>query len=90
MKSAAAITLTLGILLSACAPYPAYVDQAPTPLMADREECLLISREIARQQRIAELSGVMATALVEASARLNAANVISGLEARAAIEGCRV
>jgi hypothetical protein len=56
----------------------------------DREECTLIRSEIARQQRIAELSPVMETALVEAAVRLNVSNVISGLETRAAIVGCRV
>jgi hypothetical protein len=92
MKPASAVFLAIGSLLSACAPYPVYVNQAPTPLAAgpgQQEECVLIGREIARQQRIAELSGVMATALVEASVRLNVSNVISGLETRAAIAGCR-
>jgi hypothetical protein len=80
------------MVLSGCAPYPVYVAPAPPPLLSDAarwDECTVIRREIGRQQRIAESSGVMATALVEASVRLNASNVISALEARAAIEGCR-
>jgi hypothetical protein len=93
MKPAAAIVLVLGAVVWGCAPYPVYVSEAPVPLAAapePREECSLIRSEIARQQRVADLSGVMETALVEASVRLNAANVIAGLETRAAIEGCRI
>lgn len=95
MKSATAAVLAISAVLSGCAPYPTYVGQipAPAPLLADRahrEECLQIRGEIARQERIAELSGVMSTALVEASVRLNVSNVIAGLETRAAIAGCRV
>ena len=93
MKPAAAIVLALGAIVGGCAPYPVYVSAAPVTLAAAPEpgdECSLIRGEIARQQRIADLSGVMETALVEASVRLNAANVIAGLETRAAIEGCRM
>jgi hypothetical protein len=93
MKLAAAIILTIGSVLAGCAPYTVYESQAPTPLVNYREqqeECSLIRREIAHQQRIAALSPVMETELVEAAVRLNAANVISGLATRAAIEGCRV
>jgi hypothetical protein len=52
------------------------------------DECTVIRREIVRQQRIAEQSGVMASPLVEASVQLNVANVITGLRQRAAIAGC--
>jgi hypothetical protein len=93
MKPAAALTCAMGFILSACAPHPSYVAQAPIPLVANweqQQECALIRKEIVRQQRIAESSGVMATALVEASVRLNVSNVISGLETRAAIAGCPV
>ena len=91
MKPAA--VLAISIMLSACAPYPVYVYQAPVPLVADRaqlRECSLIRSELVRQQRIAAYSGVMATPLVEASVRLNVANVVAGLETRAAIAGCPV
>jgi len=93
MKPLAGVVLLLGAVLSvsACAPYPIYVSQAPIPLVADRaqlRECAMIRRQIARQQRIAETSGIMATPLVEGAVRLNASNVISGLENRAAVEGC--
>ncbi len=93
MKLAAATILAIVGVVAGCAPYPLYVSQAATPLAGDREqqdECTFIRKEIARQQRIAALSPVMETALVEAAVRLNAANVISGLATRAAIEGCRV
>ena len=91
MKRVAAVILAIGGVVAGCAPQPVYVSQAPTPLVGEREpreECVLIRNEIARQQRIAALSGIMETALVEASMRLNVSNVISGLETRAAIEGC--
>jgi hypothetical protein len=52
------------------------------------DECTVIRREIARQQRIAEQSGVMAGPLVQASVQLNTTNVIIGLQQRAAIAGC--
>ena len=93
MKRVAAVILAISGVIAGCAPQPVYVSQAPTPLVEDRgrqEECALIRTEIARQQRIAALSGVMETALVEASMRLNVSNVISGLQTRAAIEGYRV
>ncbi len=93
MKPAVAIILAMSIVLPGCARSPAYVYQAPIPLVVDREhqdECILIRKEIARQQSIAESSGVMATALVEGAVRLNVSNVISGLETRAAIAGCPV
>jgi len=85
MKTAAAIAASLA--LGACAPYPVYVAPAPAPAAvvdpAQQEQCRLIRREIADQQRIAAFSGVMATALVEASTRLNAAT-------EAALIGCPV
>jgi hypothetical protein len=91
----AAALLGLAVALSACAPNPASVPPAPAavPLVADRgheEECSLIRDEIARQQRIAEMSPAMDTLLVEAAVRLNASNVIYDLRTRAAIEGCGV
>ena len=92
MKPASAVFLAMSLVFSGCAPQPAYVNPAPTPLLSDREhweECTQIRDEIISQQRIAEQSGVMATALVEAAVRLNVSNVISGLERRAAIAGCR-
>jgi hypothetical protein len=91
MKPAAALILAIGAAASGCAPYPSAYPE-PTPLLAgpEPEGCILIRREISRQQRVAAYSGVMASALVEASVRLNAANVISGLETRAALAGCRV
>src|SRR5580692_3394756 len=94
MKPAAFALLAAGILVSACASYPVYVSQAPpVPLVSDldhQQECALIRGEIARELRTAALSGVMETALVEASVRLNVANVVYGLQTRAAIEGCQV
>jgi hypothetical protein len=98
MKPASTVILAISIVLSGCVRYPTYVYQAPVyqapvPLVVDRErqdECILIRKEIARQQSIAVSSGVMATALVEGAVRLNVSNVISGLETRAAIAGCPV
>jgi hypothetical protein len=91
MKPAIAACLALGIMLGACSPYPGYGYPAYEPVVLAPgllDECTVIRREIARQQRIAELSGVMASPLVEGSARLNVYNVISGLQQRAAIAGC--
>jgi hypothetical protein len=93
MNPGRAALLAGGIVVSACSPYPAYVAEAPTPLVGEptrERECAMIRAEIAEQLRTAELSGIMATVLVEASVRLNAANVVAGLETRAAIEGCPV
>jgi hypothetical protein len=96
MRARSAVRAALlagGIVVSACSPYPVYVVEAPTPLVSDprhQTECAMIRTEIAQQLRTAELSGIMASALVEASVRLNVANVIAGLETRAAIEGCPV
>jgi hypothetical protein len=93
MRPTTAVLLATGVSLSACAPYPVPVGPAPTPLVAASSlsaKCLMIRDQIARQQRIAALSGVMSSALVEASVRLNTYNVISGLEQLAAIEGCPV
>jgi hypothetical protein len=91
MRSATALVVVTGIMGSACSPYPEYVYQRPIPLMTSREqqqECIMIRKEIGRQLSIAELSGVMATGLVEASVRMNVSDVISGLQMRAAIAGC--
>lgn len=94
MKLLAALLCSLLAVLSACAPYPVYVSQVPVPLAvvavdpAWQRECAQIRLDIARQQRIAATSGIMATALVEGAVRLNTSNVISGLEERAALEGC--
>lgn len=51
-------------------------------------ECAMLRNEIARQQYIAEMSGVNSTLLVEASVRVNVWNTINALQERAAIEGC--
>jgi hypothetical protein len=83
--------LTAGVGLGGCAPYPTYPYPPPTPVVLAPgllDECTVIRREIVRQERIAEQSGVMSSLLVEGSARLNAANVIIGLQQRAAIAGC--
>jgi len=91
MKPSAAVLLVLAVVAPACAPAPVYVTPAPVVAAADpawQRECAQIRWDIARQQRIAATSGIMATALVEGAVRLNTYNVISGLEARAALEGC--
>ena len=92
MRQPLAAVIIIGLAASACVPGPVYVEQTanrPIPLdPARQEECLLIGRELAREQYIAAYSGVMSTALVEASVRLNTANVIAGLETRAALAGC--
>lgn len=94
MKRAAAFVLALGMAATGCAPYPVYQSPAPAPLLADtgwrRGECAMLRREIARQQAIAASSGVMASLLVEGAVRINAANVIAGLETKAAVVGCPV
>jgi len=88
MKRSAVLILAIGVMLGGCAPYP-YVAQAPVPLTPEQQrECTMIRREIARQQRIAALSPVMETLLVEGAVRINTYTVITGLEQRAAIEGC--
>jgi hypothetical protein len=90
MKQAAVFFLAISVMLGGCTPYP-HVAQAPVPLTPEQQrECAMIRREIARQQRVATLSPVMQTLLVEGAARLNTYNVITGLEQRAAIEGCPV
>ena len=91
MKPAFAAILALGVVLGGCAPYPGYGYPAPRTMVTEPgllDECTLIRREIARQQRIAEQSGIMASPLVDASVRLNVYNVITGLQQRAAIAGC--
>jgi hypothetical protein len=91
MKPAIAAVLALGVVLGGCAPYPGYGYPAPATMVTAPgllDECTVIRREIARQQRIAEQSGVMAGPLVQASVQLNTTNVIIGLQQRAAIAGC--
>jgi hypothetical protein len=92
MKRAATFILAMGTAVTGCAPYPVYVSPAPTPLLAatgwQLDQCTVIRREIARQQAIAASSGVMASLLVEGAVRINAANVIAGLETKAAVVGC--
>ncbi|MBV9551339.1 MAG: hypothetical protein JO032_00975 [Alphaproteobacteria bacterium] len=91
MRCALVLGFALAPGLCGCAP-PVYVAEAPPPVMlvnpALAAECAMIGAEIARQRRIADLSGVMATALVEGAVRVNVTNAIGGLEKRAAIEGC--
>lgn len=93
MKHLVAAVIAMGAVLAGCAPPPVYTAQAalPVPLVEQRrqQDCAMLAAELARQQRIAELSGVMANALVEASVRLNTVNVINGIETRAALAGCR-
>jgi len=94
MKHLSAAALALGIAASGCAPPPppVHTARAPTPLqpveLVRQQDCAMINAEIARQRGVAAYSGVMATALVEASVRLNVMNVINGLETRAALAGC--
>jgi hypothetical protein len=91
MKPAIAAIFALDVVLAGCAPYPGYPYAPPTPVVTAPgllDECTVIRREIARQQRIAEQSSVMSSLLVEGSARLNVYNVITGLQQRAAIAGC--
>ncbi|HTQ34305.1 MAG TPA: hypothetical protein VMI30_09055 [Stellaceae bacterium] len=88
MKQSAVLIFSISVMLGGCTPYP-HVAQAPVPLTPEQQrECAMIRREIARQQRIATLSPVMETLLVEGAVRLNTYTVITGLEQRAAIEGC--
>ena len=89
MKRSVAAAIAFGIAVSGCAP--AHVAQAPPPVPLDpwrRDECSVIRREIAHQQEVAQRSTVMSTILVQGAVQLNAANVIAGLETRAAIAGC--
>jgi hypothetical protein len=91
MKPTIAAFLALGVAIGGCAPYPGYGYPAPEAVVTAPgllDECTVIRREIARQQRIAEQSGVMTSPLVEASVQLNVYNVIIGLQQRAAIAGC--
>lgn len=93
MKPAIAAILALGAALGGCTPYPGYGYPSYEPVVLAPgllDECTVIRREIARQQRIADQSGIMASALVEGSVRLNTYNVIIGLQQRAAIAGCPV
>jgi len=93
VKHPVAALIAMGIALAGCAPPPPYpyqaANQRPIPLdPAHQRECAMLRDEIARQQYIAEMSGVNATLLVEASVRVNVWNVINALQERAAIEGC--
>ncbi len=93
MKHPALLIITIGLGVAGCAPPPppAALVAVQPPIVLDpvrQRECAALRSEIAKQQRIAEMSGIMATWLVEASVRLSAANVITGLQTRAAIEGC--
>ncbi|HWB47911.1 MAG TPA: hypothetical protein VG651_02280 [Stellaceae bacterium] len=93
MKPAIAAILTLGVIVGGCAPDPGYVYPAPAPSLTEQgllDECTVIRREIARQQRIAELSGVMASPLADVATQLNVSNVITGLRQRAVVAGCPV
>ena len=90
MKLRAALVLAVGAGLAGCVAYvPGPPPPPPPPLTpAQVQECAVIRSEIARQERIAALSPVMESLLVEGAVRLNVHNVIVGLEERAAIEGC--
>jgi hypothetical protein len=94
MKHAATVILTIGLIVAGCAPYPAYPPPpAPTPLAMSAEqqrECAVIRSELARQQTIADYSGVMTTPLVQGAVLINTANVIYSLRTRAALAGCPV
>jgi hypothetical protein len=93
MKPAAAVFLTLGMVVAGCVPYPVYVSSAPAPLIADStrlRECAQIRRELAEQQQIAAYSGVMNTWLVQGAVLMNVSTVVSGLQTRAAISGCPI
>jgi hypothetical protein len=84
-----AVIGALAIAVAACAPPP---PPAPAPVAlydpVRVDECARIRYEIGVQQRIAAFSDVMSGLLVEAAVRLNAYNVITGLQTRAAIIGC--
>ena len=89
MKYAAA--LTFGIVLAGCAPAPPPPGPAARPVALDPatvNECNLIGREIAEQQRTAAFAVLDTTPLAQAAAQVNAYNVINNLRARAAIIGC--
>jgi hypothetical protein len=93
VKHSVAALIAAGIALAGCAPPPPYpyeaANQRPVPLdPAHLRECAMLRDQIARQQYIAETSGINANAIVEASVRLNTWNVINGLQERAAVEGC--
>ena len=93
MKHSVAALIAAGIALAGCAPPPPYpyeaVNLRPVPLdPAHLRECAMLRDHIARQQYIAEMSGVNSTLLVEGSVRVNVWNTINALQERAAIEGC--
>lgn len=87
MKYAAA--LVFGIMLAGCAPPPPAPPVHPVALdPATAKECTLIGREIAEQQRTAAFAVLDTTPLAQATAQINAYNVINSLHARAAVIGC--
>jgi hypothetical protein len=93
VKRRVAAVIAAGIAVAGCAPPPPYpyevANQRPISLdPAQLRECAMLRNEIARQQYIAETSGINATLLVEASVRLNVWNNINALQERAAVEGC--
>lgn len=93
MKRAAAVSCAIGAIVAGCAPYPVAMSPAPVPLVADhaqQDECALIRAELARQQTVAAYSGVMAGPLVQGAVLMNVSTVVSGLQTRAAIEGCPI
>ena len=87
-----AVAFAIGIMLAGCVPPPAAPGPPATrPVALDPatvEQCALIGREIAEQQRNAAFGSIDATSLVQAAVQINAYNVIDGLRARAAIIGC--
>lgn len=84
-RASAAGILAIGAALSACAPYPAYLDLTARER---QEECAQIGREYWRQVSIAERSSFDSTFIVAASVQLNAWNVMQGLRERAVIAQC--
>jgi hypothetical protein len=84
-----ATILAVGILLAGCVPPPGPPVARPVALdPATLQQCALIGHEIAEQRRNAAFGGVDATPLVQAAVQINAYNVITGLQSRAALIGC--
>jgi hypothetical protein len=95
VKHRVAAVIAAGIALAGCVPpppppYPSQAaNQRPIPIdPVHLRECAMLRNEIARQQYIAETSGIGATLLVEGSVRINVWNTINALQERAAVEGC--
>ena len=81
--------LAIGIMLAGCVPPPGPLVARPVALdPATLQQCALIGQEIAEQQRNAAFGSVDATPLVQAAVQINAYNVITGLQTRAALIGC--